>query len=337
MPYLLLFVMLNSFFLSFDALAVDKISLRNGFDRALDVQPFKVIRARYGYRPEYLVMIDNEKGYYGLSGDGRGVAFYSLENTPPVGWPLTRWSHLKVPPEISFAPGMFQMDEIRFDSRMQGIACMVKNPLRYGDLEGDGEKELILILGNELIVFSPTYGGTVFSMLIDGSDWWPWGNESLIDGYKGDHSGQEPPISDQYHGYSHNWADWSYEGQFEPGIRAYSKLYTGDFDDDGNPDIIKWEKVYKSNKLTESPPWTKVRNTLIHYERDITAQKITEAGVTGEYLPQITPDVLIEGWLRANDLTWQKGFPSLSECEGQEGQLIPEMHDPLLNDEDVLH
>ena len=44
----------------------------------------------------------------------------------------------------------------------------------------------------------------------------------------------------------------------------------------------------------------------------------------------------IQSWLLAKNLTWQKGFLSKSECAGQEGQLIPEIHDPLLNDPDVL-
>ena len=33
---------------------------------------------------------------------------------------------------------------------------------------------------------------------------------------------------------------------------------------------------------------------------------------------------------------WQKGYPTLSEYPGEEGQPIPEMHDPLLNDPEVL-
>jgi hypothetical protein len=44
----------------------------------------------------------------------------------------------------------------------------------------------------------------------------------------------------------------------------------------------------------------------------------------------------VKGWLTAKQLTWKKGYPSKSECAGQEGQFIPEMHDVLLNDPDVL-
>ena len=59
--------------------------------------------------------------------------------------------------------------------------------------------------------------------------------------------------------------------------------------------------------------------------------------VDGEYKKQSTSATTIKGWLAARQLTWQKGFPSKSECPGAEGKLIPELHDPLLNDLDVLH
>ena len=59
--------------------------------------------------------------------------------------------------------------------------------------------------------------------------------------------------------------------------------------------------------------------------------------VDGEYKKQSTSANTIKGWLATRQLTWQKGFPSQSECPGAEGKLIPELHDPLLNDPDVLH
>ena len=56
----------------------------------------------------------------------------------------------------------------------------------------------------------------------------------------------------------------------------------------------------------------------------------------GRYATQDIDSLAIKGMLAAQSLTWQSGFPTYSECPGQEGQLIPEMHDPLLNDPDVL-
>jgi hypothetical protein len=89
-----------------------------------------------------------------------------------------------------------------------------------------------------------------------------------------------------------------------------------------------WRKLYLSKLLSEPVAgFDKVSDTYYHYERK----------VTGEYeLKTDTAPETIQGWLTSKNLTWQSGFPSKSECAGQEGQLIPEMHDPLLNDPDVL-
>lgn len=114
---------------------------------------------------------------------------------------------------------------------------------------------------------------------------------------------------------------------FAIGLRAYAKLYFGDFDKDGSPDILAWRKAYRSNPGTNPVKgFTKIEENLQHFKRSS----------TGEYLPQDTSPEIIQNWLSAKNLTWQKGFPSKSECAGEEGRLIPEMHDPLLNDPDVL-
>jgi len=154
--------------------------------------------------------------------------------------------------------------------------------------------------------------------------------------YREDNEADAPPMSAQYHGHSHAYMGNSIKGHFRPAVRGYSKVYQGDFDDDGNPDLITWEKVYKAYPKTAAETYERLDNTLTHYERDLTAQALLEQGVTGDYLPQTTDQATIQQWLSAANLTWQKGFPSHSECEGEEGELIPEMHDPLLNDPEVL-
>lgn len=84
--------------------------------------------------------------------------------------------------------------------------------------------------------------------------------------------------------------------------------------------------MYRSNLIKEPVAgFTKLSDVYVHY-------KLTD----GEYKKQTTEQRVIKGWLDAKNLTWQKGYPSKSECPGKEGQLIPEMHDPLLNDPDVL-
>ena len=116
--------------------------------------------------------------------------------------------------------------------------------------------------------------------------------------------------------------DWLYPAQ-----RAYGKIYIDDFDGDNSNDIIMWRKLYFS-KLKSDP--------VKGYELD--AEMFAHYKIVdGDYQLQTdTTPATVQGWLSANNLTWQKGFPSKSECDGQEGQLIPEMHDPLLNDPDVL-
>lgn len=308
-----------------------------GFKARENINILKSINNKYKTFPGYL--FEYQKGvFYSLSKTGRAVGVYDLNdpNHKLEGWGIERWSLLKAPPEINFAPGMMKNENISFNPRNASAGCLTKTPLRYGDVEDDGTKEIILVLDDELIIFSPEYERTVFSTFIDVSDWWPYGEKFLLATYLKDNDEKMPDETKLYHGYSHSWADRADRGQFEPGVRAYSKIFVGDFDDDGNPDIIKWEKVYRSNQKTASIAWNKVRSNLTHYERDLDVQKVTGAGVTGEYLPQITMDVIIEGWMRDRELTWQKGYPSKSECAGQEGLLIPEMHDPLLNDPDVL-
>ncbi|AJQ92856.1 hypothetical protein [Gynuella sunshinyii] len=110
------------------------------------------------------------------------------------------------------------------------------------------------------------------------------------------------------------------------GYRSIAKLYVNDFDKDGHSDILVWRKMYESRLVGELLSGFKLNSQLYgHY-----------ALIDGEYHLQQTDEATIQGWLSANELTWQKGYPSSSECQGHEGELIPEMHDPLLNDPDVL-
>ena len=246
-------------------------------------------------------------------------------------WPLTRWSYLKRPELI--LDGLYKVkshtswrDHIEYTAHKSFSGCLNKTPLRYGDIENDGQKELVLFLNGELIMFSLEYQRTVFSNFYQADDWF------RDPGWK-----KEPAISEVDHKYYQYQSEHMiYNGISTPAYRYYSKIFTGDFDENGNPDIILWSKTYISNEKGGDKGFHLIRNELKHFERDLTAQKATGAGVTGEYLPQITTDVVIDNWLRANELTWSKGFPSTSECPGKEGQLIPEMHDPLLNDPDVL-
>jgi hypothetical protein len=111
-----------------------------------------------------------------------------------------------------------------------------------------------------------------------------------------------------------------------PAWRSLSKMYFDDFNNDLKHDIVLWRKVYTSKLRSEAEPgFDKVGEKLVHYSLK-----------DGKYQLESTSSEVIKGWLATKELTWQKGYPSKSECAGQEGQLIPEMHDPLLNDPEVL-
>ncbi|WLD58842.1 hypothetical protein NFC81_03360 [Salinispirillum sp. LH 10-3-1] len=105
------------------------------------------------------------------------------------------------------------------------------------------------------------------------------------------------------------------------------KMYMGDFDENGLPDILMWGKVYHS-RMSDDPikGFELVGQNWLHYSK-------TPAGV---YDIQDTDAETIRDWLSVKNLTWSQGYPRYSECEGEEGQLVPEWHDPLLNDPDVL-
>jgi len=250
-------------------------------------------------------------------------------------WPLTRWEHhldyierTSRQNDLSINNGDYTID-IR-----SPLGCLNATPLRYGDVDGDGTNEIVLVLGNDLVVFSAEQRRIVFSVSFNLFDWMPSEETHYL--YE-DEGGEylKPDSEPQYASALFN----TYRLQREniKGYRGYSKLFEGDFDEDGFADFLIWQKVYESKLERDSVRgFDQVRNEFMHYERDLTAQAESEAGVTGEYLPQDTPEADIQKWLAENSLTWSKGYPSKSECAGEEGQSIPEMHDPLLNDPEVL-
>lgn len=315
----------------YSACAYPMVDLKKGFDRDKERQPFGQIREKFQYRPGYLVDVEQDL-YFALSPDGLGVAEYNLSGEGNVlGWPLTRWSHTYVTQEMQQTYAdigfKYEPDEPNINENNPGPGCLNDTPLRYGTLHSLAENDpvLVLFLNNQMMFFSPKYERVVFAEFYDGGDWLPKEESDAIrENYQGDTDAQH--ISNLYTGVDVGM----------PGYRAYSKLYIQDFDDNNHLDIVVWRKVYRSNRKGEAEGFTLLRNEWSHFERDLEAQEESDAGVTGEYLPQDTEEDVIQDWLAENELTWQKGYPSESECEGEEGELIPEMHDPLLNDPDVL-
>ena len=235
-------------------------------------------------------------------------------------WILNQYSGLKLEGEVK-SKGVSLVYEY---TDIPGSGCLLKYPLRYADVNGDRKLELVILFsGNtqdqeNMAIFSPSLGKVIFASIltvnraIDSS---PEVLEQLYPDWSG---------SSEYQ-YSYD------EGRSPPslsmGYRSFGKHFFGDINDDGKQDIILWRKYFESllNGDTKKG-FAKKDELFVHYSL-----------VDGDYKKQPTDAVTIKGWLAAKQLSWQQGFPSRSECPGQEGQLIPELHDPLLNDPDVLH
>lgn len=209
------------------------------------------------------------------------------------------------------------------DAGLPGLGCLGQHPLKYGDLDLDGTPELILYLEDTWMVFSTSKNKVIFAAMLDVRDWLTEA-ETIEHFKKSDHTLEtgEPRNTSLYAAGSSK--GWDVRGA--AGYRGYAKLFFGDFDNDGVFDILVWRKLYQS-RLVGDPVagFVKRSDTWVHYTLN-----------NGEYKKQPTPAATIKDWLTTNNLTWQKGYPSQSECAGEEGQLIKEMHDPLLNDPDVL-
>ena len=195
--------------------------------------------------------------------------------------------------------------------------CFQAKPLRYGDVDADNINELVLFLGHQLVVFSPEQAKVVFSSyfwLTDEAD-----EETKSNSYGELNNPEHPQFV------ASSGTDQLVDDLY-PAWRSLTKLFDQDFNNNGKYDFVIWKKAYQSNLNSEAVGFHKIADVLMHYEK-----------VDGVYqYNSDTSQSKMIGWLADNELTWSKGYPSVSECEGEEGQLIPEMHDALLNDPEVL-
>lgn len=210
----------------------------------------------------------------------------------------------------------FSADEVKKKS----VGCYENSPLRYGDLEGDDQKELVLLIGKNVIVFSPQLKKVTFSMHYQMDDEM---SESTAADLEIAHN---KPTDPQYLANSTEDAIRIGKGGLFGAWRSFTKMFVGHLSSETANDILVWRKLYQSRLVQDSiSGFDKKGDVFVHYKL-----------IDGEYKKQSTEQEIIKGWLADKNLTWQKGYPSKSECPGQEDQLIPEMHDPLLNDPDVL-
>jgi len=258
---------------------------------------------------------------YALLADKTLHKITSPSNQYIGGWPLGRWPHQYASPEVvSRFQALSTVYPIPFDFEGvgEGVGCYGNSPVRFGDIENDAKKELVIILNNLFMVYSLEEKRLIFSEYLDASDWFN-AAEKLA------HYGSDIATDSQY--VSRFMAQNNTQA---PGVRAYAKLYFGDFNNDGFSDILAWRKNYQSNASNNAlSGFTKQSESWQHFSTVPTSNN------QGEYLPQSTDVSMIKNWLSANQLTWTKGYPSQTECVGQQG-LIPEMHDALLNDPDVM-
>jgi hypothetical protein len=218
-------------------------------------------------------------------------------------------------------PAYRQKDTELEEPRFYG--CLSDHPLRYGDINGDGSSELVMWLAESLVVFAPQSKKVIF-----GAEYYfedimrPPVQESEAKRHKDEllEMGNNAPQIFAASG-TDQLAD-----VVVPAVRSLAKVYFGDFNNDNKHDIVVWRKLYGSRTVGDSTQgYEKQGDALIHYSFE-----------NGTYKKQTTESADVKAWLTSKNLTWSKGYPNKSECAGQTNQLIPEMHDPLLNDPEVL-
>ena len=249
-----------------------------------------------------------------------------INKTCDAQWQALRWGKDEVLEDAVVKRYAEYGVSFQYSAGKDGVGCLPNHPLRYGDVTGDGKSELVLLLGGEdhtdFVVFSLESKQVIFSAPIAIDDIFP---KDELDDYLSDSGRSVTPNDPQvWSDIAANYADRGTD--ILPALRGYAKLYFGDFDGDGKPDILVWRKLYRSRLNSDTVKgYELVSQAYIHY---------TFTG--GTYVKQSTDATTIKGWLASKSLTWQKGYPTTSECAGQTGQPIPEMVDPLLNDPDVL-
>ncbi len=268
--------------------------------------------------------------YYFIKSDGKSLYYIDLTTNQLLGnWPLERTADDSTN-EVRDLYKLTTTQEQSFDykfhmsSNPQGLGCLAQHPLRYGDLNLDGQQELVLLTGSDsepgfsdrhldFSVFSSQSHTVVFSARLARED---IGEPLSSDFASQPEGGKYPQIGSIFDARSPGHA----------AMRTYAKLFFGDFDADNQLDILVWRKRYQSRLKNDPLQGFELKKDLLeHYEFN-----------AGDYKKQPTDQITVKNWLTTHNQTWKKGYPNNSECANQQNQLIPEMHDARLNDPDVL-
>ena len=301
-------------------------NMKNGFNRAdmpVDIKKYLwnaeggPFSADAGYA--------EDDGYFYWLFRGFSIGKFDLKSNKKIGgWPLNRWPQelksknvasmyrLASEPEFARDYAYKPANSNPLSVGYSVLGCLAHHPLRYGDFDDNGTSELVLFLGYEsevldIVMFSPEYEKIQFSVrsiFTDATDF------------------------DYGDSFKYQFAsNFNMNKGWYVGTKTYAKIFVGEFDGNkDSPDIIVWRKRY------QSLPKGSVEKGFQLVDQNY--QLYTLAG--DEYQLQVSLEAQIERLMKDNNLTWSKGFPSVSECPGEEGKLISEMHDPLLNDPDVL-
>ena len=141
--------------------------------------------ARQGLRAasgdEYIVAFQDFDTYvFGLSNSSRVIKVNKDGRSLLGNWPLTtpyscddgsddckynwwvgRWSDQEfLEPELKNLFKHHSGGEIQV--MPDGLGCLNKTPLRYGDIDGDTKNELVIFLNDNLLIFSPEKQKTIF-------------------------------------------------------------------------------------------------------------------------------------------------------------------------------
>ena len=208
-----------------------------------------------------------------------------------------------------------------FNDSVEYYGCLSQYPMLAADVNHDGEDEILILNESayalDLNVFSQEKRKIVFASNV-------YVDMAFV---PDEDMKEERGLADKSQDPQYLYLVDGYVNAYNDGYRSFGKLFFGDINADGKQDIILWRKYFESLKQGDAKKgFAKKDELFVHYSL-----------VDGDYKKQPTDAKTIKGWLAAKQLSWQQGFPSRSECPGQEGQLIPELHDPLLNDPDVLH
>jgi hypothetical protein len=327
-------LMATIIFLAASPLAHTSFEESKTITRQADAELFKRIYKTFGESASQLVSTEKPDFYYSLSSNNEVIGFYNFSNKTVGGWKLVPFSDLDLEPEIKAVYDLHNVKPVTrtADNLSPILGCLAQNSLRYGDFTGDTKPELVVFDQDAFgalntSVFSPELKKSIFSVRIATYD--TSKNERLTLPPGTEASASDPlanaPTDGQYLSIIAEEHTRMIRG-IRKAVINFSKIYLLDADGDAKQDLIVWRKLYQSRENKDPVKgYTLLRDQAIFYKLD-----------GGEYKKQPADSATVKGWLTAKQLTWQKGYPSKSECKGQEGQLIPEMHDPLLNDPDVL-